>query len=367
MSTNLKILEIFSELRDHRVNRTKLHSMENIIFITMAAVICGAETWNEIEEYGKHKQKWLSTFLDMPNGVPSHDTFNRFFSGMNPENFENCFRKWVQSIVKTIKDDIVSIDGKTICGNRTLEESPLHVVSAWSNRHGLSLGQLKTFDKSNEITIIPELLDSLELSDSVVTIDAMGCQEKIAEKIISKNADYILAVKKNHPGLHEGIIDSFRFITPTSIDINEDFGHGRIEKRTCSMITDLSMIHGINKWKGVKSIVRVESERIIKNTGEIQPSIRYYITSLETDVENIANSIRSHWGIENSLHWMLDVAFSEDSGRKKNKNAALNFSIVSKIALTIIKKDTETKVGVKSRRKIAAWDDDYLLGLMKIE
>lgn len=367
MVEGFKINELLTDLKDHRVNRTKLHSMENIIFISMAAVICGAETWNEIQDYGQDKEEWLKNFLDLSNGIPSHDTFNRFFSTMDPEHFESCFRKWVSAIVKTIKDDIVSIDGKTIKGNRMFDQDPIHVVSAWSNRYSLSLGQLKTHDKSNEITIIPELLDSLDLEGSTITIDAMGCQTDIATKIIDKKANYVLAVKNNHRGLNQGIIDSFRFLKPEEIFIKEDFDHGRIEKRTCTVIKDLSMIDNNEQWTGIKSIIRIDSERIIKTTGEVENSTRYYISSLDSNAENIAYSVRSHWGVENNLHWMLDVAFGEDNGRRRNKNSAMNFSLMNKMALMILNKDTITQLGVKSRRKKANRNNEYLLGLLKIE
>lgn len=356
------------------MNRTKLHSMENIIFISMSAVICGAETWDEIETFGNRRTEWLSRYLDLSNGIPSHDTFNRFFSYLDPVAFEQCFRTWVADIISKVsptldKDgnpirDIISVDGKTIRGSKTFENSAIHIVSAWSNQHKVTLGQLKTEDKSNEITAIPELLEALLIEDSIVTIDAMGCQVDIAETIIEKKADYILAVKGNQPLLVEGIMDSFRFLPPYDIHKRVEGDHGRIETRVCSVITDLSMIENAGNWPNLKSIVKIDSERVDKLTGEVQTSSRYYISSLNTDARTIGRAVRSHWGVENELHWMMDVGFNEDAGRKRNRNAIVNFSLVKKISMMMLKKDNTTKMGIKSKRFQAALDTEYLMQVL---
>lgn len=364
MGSESRLSGIFYELKDHRINRTKLHSMENIIFISLAAIISGAETWNEIQEFGEERYEWLSKHLDLPNGIPSHDTFNRFFSGLDTSKFEECFRKWVSSLGIETAGDIISIDGKTIRGSKGHAQSAIHMVSAWSKNAGITLGQIKTAEKSNEITAIPELLDALFLEGTIVTIDAMGTQTDIADKIVESKADYVLAVKGNQKYLMNGIMDSFKRIAPER-HVVEDFGHGRIEKRTYSVITDLKWIEMLDSWRDLKSIIRLDSEIHNKTTGVRTAETRYYISSL-IDVRKIATAIRSHWGIENSLHWMLDVAFSEDRNRKKNENAVVNFSLMNKIALDMLKREPSLKLGVKSKRLKAAWSLSYLEKVLSI-
>ena len=352
--------DAFKDLKDHRMNRTKLHSLESILFISLAAVIGGAETWNEIEEFGNEKIDWFRKHLDLPNGIPSHDTFNRFFSTMDPSKFEECFRNWVKSIIGDLKNDVIAIDGKTVVGSRGYNRNPLHIVSAWSTSNGISLGQISTAEKSNEITAIPMLLESLMIEGSIITIDAMGTQTDIANMIISSGADYILAVKNNHKILCNNIKESFKIMPVKSVSIEEDFGHGRIEVRKCSIINDLELIDNVSSWIGIKSIVKIDSTRYDKTTQKTETSVRYYISSLNKNATEMAKAIRSHWGIESNLHWMLDVSFGEDNSQKRNKNAVLNFSLLNKIALKILKDDTTSKVGVKSRRLKAGWGTSYL-------
>lgn len=344
--------------------------MENIIFISLAAVVCGASSWNDIELFAKTRKQWLSSFLDMSGGVPSHDTLNRFFSGMNPQYLEECFRDWVASIIERAKADdqqlqVISIDGKTIRGLRTFEESPIHMVSAWSSTYQLSLGQVATEEKSNEITAIPELLDVVAIDGSVVTIDAMGCQRDIAQKILRRGGDYVLAVKGNQGLLLDGIEDSFRMLPPVDSANMNDFGHGRIEHRTCLVTNDLSLVEGSENWPGLQTIVQVSSEREFKKTGKTETSTRYYISSLPANAEIIGKIVRQHWSIENNLHWSMDVSFNEDLDKKRDRNAVVNFSLLNKIALTLLKQDTSSKVGIKSRRKQAGWSPDYLLSLFE--
>lgn len=366
MKVESKFNIIFKELKDHRMNRTKLHSIENIIFISLSAVISGAETWNEIEEFGNNKIEWLSKYLDMPNGIPSHDTFNRFFSSMDTAKFEECFRKWVSSFNIDSVGDVVSIDGKSIRGARTSPTASLHMVSAWSKNGGITLGQVKTPNKGSELKAIPELLDVLFLDGSIVTLDALGAQPNIAEKIIEENADYILQIKKNRIKIVEDMEIAFSSVTPDSVFKSTDKAHGRIEKRVVSVIHSPGLIRKFEQWMNLKTLVRVESENFIASKGKTETSTAYYISSLDTDAKHIGSAIRSHWGIENSLHWMLDVAFSEDRGRKRNENAVVNFSLVNKIALEMLRKEDSKKIGVKSRRLKAAWSNDYLESIIGI-
>lgn len=353
-----------SSMKDPRIDRKKLHQLEDIVFITIAATLSGAESWNEIELFGNQKKQWLSGFLALPNGIPSHDTFNRFFGMLDPIEFESCFSEWVNSLAKVYSGDIVSIDGKTIRGSRGKGvHSAAHLVSAWSKNNQVVLGQIQVDQKSNEITAIPVLLDKLLLEGTIITIDAMGCQKEIAKKIRSKRADYVLAVKENQGDLLEDILDSFKMLPANQTVSDIDFGHGRIETRTCSVISDLSLIEKPHLWKSFSSMVRIKSQRYIKSTGVTQSQTRYYISSLEANAEVFQQAIRSHWSIENNLHWSLDVVFNEDGNRKRARNAAFNFSLINRIALNIIKKD-QTKLSMKAKRLLAGWNNEYLLSLL---
>lgn len=366
IETSPSVLFFFASLPDHRVERTKLHLAEDIVFISIASVLCGADTWDEMEEFGNSKIDWLKTILKLPNGIPSHDTFNRFFASLNPEAFENCFLEWTHHIVKQTSGRVVSIDGKTIRGSKGKgNKSAIHMVSAWIDENQITLGQLKVRDKSNEITAIPLLLDALLISGSIVTIDAMGCQVDIAKKILSKDADYLLAVKNNQSDLFEDIQDSFRMLQPTDVCKDIDYGHGRIETRTCSIIEDFSLIEKAHRWPRLNFIVRLESERYNKATQETECETRYYITSNKSNADFIGRCIRSHWGIENKLHWVLDVAFLEDKNRKRAGNAAHNASLLNRIALNLLKNDKTSRRSVKGKRLKAGWDNEYLLSVLK--
>lgn len=358
------LLGYLSGMKDPRIERKKLHQLEDIVFITIAAVISGAESWNEIELFGKQKKPWLSSFLTLPNGIPSHDTFNRFYASLDPVEFEKVFTAWVQSLVSKYPGDIVAIDGKTVRGSRGKGfHSATHIVSAWSNSNQMIIGQVKVEEKSNEITAIPELLDALLIEGSIITIDAMGCQKEIAKKIRSKKAEYILAVKENQPELIDDIRDSFKMLKPEQVIQQLDFGHGRIETRTCSIISDLSLLEKPTLWKSLSTLIRMESERYIKSTGETQKETRYYISSLCCGAEHILKAIRSHWEIENKVHWSLDVAFNEDASRKRAGNAAVNFSIINRLALNLLKKNDE-KIGMKSKRLLAGWSPEYIFKVL---
>ncbi len=350
------LLTIFSQVEDPRRDLGKEHDLNDILLIGVISVICGANSWNDMEQYGIAKFDFLKTFLKLENGIPSHDTFNRVFSAIDSKQFESCFIKWVKTLADLNDKEVIAIYGKTIKGGKSHgKKSPYHIVSAWASEQNLVLGQVKVSEKSNEITAIPELLKVLCLENTVVTIDAMGCQENIAKSIIAKNADYILAVKGNQGTLLEEIEDEFRFAKTLETYTNQELDHGRIETRKCSIITDFKHIENTNKWKDLTTIVKIESQREFKNThNPIEKATRYYISSIEATAKDFQKAIRSHWTIENKLHWILDVAFSEDASRKRTGNAAQNFAILSKIALNLLKNDKSLKIGSKGKRLKAA-------------
>jgi predicted transposase YbfD/YdcC len=360
-------LKYFSELTDPRVERNREHLLEEILLIAIAAVLSGAESWNDIADYGKDKQEWLQTFLALPSGIPSHDTFNRVFAALDPEEMEKGFAVWVASIAKLTAGEVVAIDGKTLCGTReTGKKKLVHMVSAWANSNNLVLAQRKVDEKSNEITAIPKLLNALELAGTVVTIDAMGCQREIASRIIEKKADYVLAVKENQPGLLADIKDSFQMLAADAVAEEVDCEHGRVERRNCSVVADLSLLERPFEWASLQALVRIESERYHKVSGKTEREIRYYITSLKPDARRLNGAIRQHWGIENKLHWVLDVGFGEDLDRKRAGHAAQNFSLLNRIALNLLKQETTFKRGIKGKRLKAAWNHPYLLKLLGI-
>lgn len=360
-------LQFFAGIKDPRLERTKDHLLLDIIFITIAAVICGAETWNDIEAFGKAKQEWLKSFLKLPNGIPTHDTFNRVYAALDSKELGQCFLSWTQSVTKLTAGEVVSIDGKALRGSRDQgKKSIVHMVSAWAGINNIVLGQQKVDSKSNEITAIPPLLAVLVLKGCIVTIDAMGCQKDIASAIVAKEAHYILAVKGNQGELHQHLQESFRFIQPSSVAQEIDLGHGRIEKRVCSVINDLSMIEQKDQWIKLHSLIKIDAERQIKSTGETQKETRYYISSLQSDAQQLNRCVRSHWKIENSLHWVLDVAFHEDQSRKRAGKAAENFSVINRIALNLLKNEVSTKQGVKGKRLKAGWSNDYLEHVLNI-
>jgi predicted transposase YbfD/YdcC len=360
-------------MKDHRINRKKQHPLINIVAITIVAVICNMETWEEVSLFGNARKTFFSKFLDLKNGIPCKDTFRRFFAALDPEVFEFHFTQWVQSLVKDIDKENISIDGKVVRqAGRMLEDNSIHLVSAWASANGLILGQVKTDEKSNEITAIPSLLDALFLKGSIVTIDAMGCQKEIAKKIVAKEADYVLALKENHPILLEDVIRSFDNKSCHERHQTLDYGHGRIEERKCSIITDLSFILDRDSWTNMQAIVRIESQRTIKKTGAVQQETRYYITS-ETGAEKISHAIRMHWGVENKVHWCLDMVFGEDNSSKRKGFSAQNYSLINKIALNLIRQNKDhdekrfkNKIGINSKRKFALYDDSYLVELLNL-
>lgn len=366
--TTTKLKTIFGQIPDFRRQHKRLYDLESILVIGIVSVLCGANSWDEMEEYARSKEEFLRTFLDLPNGIPSHDTFNRVFSNIDSDKFEACFMDWVSSLAELEPREIIAIDGKTIKGAKSNgSKSPVHMVSAWSSANHMVLGQVKVNEKSNEITAVPELLEALSIQDTIVTADAMSCQREIADIIRDKGADYILAVKGNQGRLYDDLIDEFRAYNKIKTHKSIDVGHGRIETRECSCITNLEFIDDVKSWKDLTTIIKVTSTREFKHSNKPSESAeRYYISSLSADAEDFQKAIRSHWSIENQLHWTLDVAFGEDATRKRAQNASQNFSILCKIALNLLKNEKSLKVGVKSRRLKAGWDNHYLIKLLNI-
>lgn len=364
----MKLKDYFLELPDPRIERTKAHDLIDILVISIVAIICGADDWNMIEAFGKTKQGWFSEFLTLRNGIPSHDTFNRVFSMLDPKKFNECFIKWTESVCKLNNGEVISIDGKALraTAQPSNGQSCVYLVSAWASENKVMLGQQKVSEKSNEITAIPSLLEALVLKGCIITIDAMGCQKEIAKGIIEKEADYILALKGNQGLLNQQVKQSFQLEKPLQISTELDLGHGRIEKRTCSVIDNLQWIEESDKWDSLKTIIKIDSHFEEKATGKISQDTRFYISSLAPNSTKINQAIRKHWLIENSLHWCLDIAFAEDKSRIRNGFADQNFALLRRIGLNLLKNDTANKFGIKNKRILAGWDNAYLAKILKI-
>ena len=366
-SANL-FTESFSILQDpRRTSKGNIqYSLEELLFVTITGAICGYQTWEEIAEYGELKTDWFRKFYAYKK-MPSHDVLSRLFKVLEPKIFSQCFINWVASIATKTATDVVAIDGKTIRGAASKgNKFPLHIVTAFCTKNRLTLGQQSVIEKSNELTAIPTLLDLLNLDGCTVTIDALGCQRNIAEKIIEKKADYILQVKNNQQYLKDEIEDYFNSKMEREIHSSLTQGHGRIEKRKCEMICNLECFTELKNWKNLKSIVKICSERTIKNTGEKSTEFRYYITSIKGDAKRLNEAIKSHWAIENNLHWCLDVIFKEDGQLKRSGNAAENFNIVNKAALGLLDNENSTKHFKPMKRMKAAHNDDYRELILKV-
>lgn len=366
--SSVAIIDHFLKLDDPRLNRKKEHLLIDIVTITICAVICGADDWVAISQFGVARESWFKTFLKLPNGIASHDTFGRVFSLISPEKFQMCFRNWVQSIASVFDNEIIAIDGKTLrrSHDHGVGKSAIHMVSAWASQNRLTLGQIKTDEKSNEITAIPELLKVLDIKDCIVTIDAMGCQKTIAKQIIDQGGDYALSLKGNHGNLLKSVEKVFNKIENQAYYENEngdyyetkDVNHGRVEYRRHCVINEIQQIDKAKEWKGLKTIGMVESER--HADGKITTERRYYILSLDNNAKRFAEAVRAHWGIENSVHWVLDVAFREDDSRTRKGYSSENLSVVRHLAANLLRQEKTAKVGVKNKRLLAAWDNDYL-------
>lgn len=363
-----RVMDHFQSIPDYRVNRRRRHELIDILVITICAIICGADEWTEVEEYGNAKIEWLKTFLKLPNGIPSHDTFGRVFARLNPDALQKAFLSWVNAVETITAGQLVALDGKTL--RRTFDKASkkvaIHMVSAWACQDHLVLGQVQVQDKSNEITAIPKLLEVLDLQGCTVTLDAMGCQKEIAAKIIDQQADYVLSLKGNQGTLKEDVELFFQDAqqrhfqkVPHQYLQTTDGEHGRIEVRRYYTVSDVSRLEGLAAWKGLSSLGMVEATREID--GSLSREVRYFISSLDGDVHRFAHAVRGHWGIENSLHWTLDVAFREDDSRIRQGHASANLAVLHHIALNLLKQEKSLKRGVKCRRHKAGRHDDYLL------
>ena len=370
----LAIAEYFSGITDPRIDRCKRHSLLNILVIAVCATVGGADNFVEIELWANKRLDWLRTFLDLPNGIPSHDTFGRVLAKLDPDELERCFTEAVAAAQELIKGEVVSIDGKTLRGSydNYHGKSAVHTVSAFASESSVVLGQTAVADRSNEITAIPELLKMLYLKETIVTIDAMGCQRNIAEQILGSEADYVLAVKKNQEDLYERVKDIFdvgaRYgFGDVEVSYTDTLGkdHGRVELRRCWVVTDPEFLKYADpkpQWPGLRALVKVSAERRINGKTSVQD--RYYISSLPADATQLLAAVRAHWGIENKVHWSLDVTFKEDGSRVRSGNAATNLALLRRLALNLLKSEKSTKLSLACKRKEAAWDNDYLLKVL---
>lgn len=354
----------FSGMKDpRRTNRGNLrYPLEEILFLCISAVLSGMNEWTSIVMFGGLKLEWLRQYYPYKHGIPSHDVLGKVFAALEPDEFNKCFREWINSIAELTGGEVIAIDGKTLRGsaNKALLQSALHVVSAYATGNRLCLAQEVVAEKSNEITAIPVLLQMLDIKGCTVTTDAMGCQKKVAEAIIDKEADYVLMVKDNQPELKAQVEKVFRMQEATAPKAEDtDVGHGRIEQRTCIVTSELAFLDVADHWKGLKSIAKIISERTDKRSGKKTVETRYYISSLGAIPSVINQTVRCHWGIENNLHWSLDVIFREDYSLKKKGNAALNYNIIAKMALAMLEKPIGPKCSKPQKRIKAALDDEF--------
>jgi predicted transposase YbfD/YdcC len=342
-----------------------MYPLEEILFLSISALICGLNNWQATVIFGKQKIDWLRKFFPYRNGIPSPDTLERVFSALDPEQFDQCFRDWINEISSLAAGEVVAIDGKTMRGSydRGSDTKAKHIVSAYAAQSHLCLGQQCVDQKSNEITAIPELLKVLSIQGCLVSIDAIGCQTEIALKIRGKQADYLLAVKENQKDLCEQVDKVFGLATIGSIDTQINVGHGRVESRKCSVINDLTFLDGKEKWYDLNTILRIETERYNKTTAKTSREERYYISSAKFTAQQFNLKVRSHWAVENNLHWMLDVSFGEDDSRRRKQNHAINFNIMAKTALTLLKQNDQ-KIPISHKKHNAILDDKFREKLM---
>ena len=381
-SPNLSLVEHFGSLRDPRINRRREHDLIDILVISICCLLCGGEGFNDMEDFGKAKYDWFKTFLRLRNGIPSHDTFNRVFAALDPKEFLDCFLRWTQSLRQAVPQEIVALDGKALRRASAKGEQMKYVVSAWAESNALVLGQWKVADKSNEITAIPELLRVLELSGCIVTTDAMGCQRKIAKEIIEADADYVLALKGNQETVHEEVksfLDATLLeqqtprpkgakLSPAAATLASwetvEKDHGRLEIRRHFQSDHLDWFADRSKWEGLKSLGMIESLREVD--GKVTTERRYYLSSLPLQIGTFARAVRSHWGVENKVHWIMDVCFREDQSRARAGYAAENLATLRRLALNLLQREKTKKRGIKGKQLNAGWDHAYLLRLLGI-
>ena len=372
MSTTF--LKHFNSITDPRIERCKKHKLMDILLLAISAVLSGAEGWEDIEDFGHLKLDWLKKYGTFDAGIPRHDTIARVICRLKADEIEHAFQSWISSLIETTGTDIIAIDGKTARRSFTTKDrkSALHTVSAWSCQHQLVLGQTAVDSKTNEITAIPELLTMLDIENSIITLDAMGCQQEIAKQIIKQKADYILALKGNHSGMQSELEawwhkSEREGLTKSNYDKHTEIssGHGRIETRTCQqLLIDKSWLAKAYRWSGLKSIIQVTAEVHDKSAGTDSTETRWYISSLDLNAEQALNAVRSHWQVE-SMHWMLDMNFREDESRIRKKQGPLVFNVMRKIAMALFKRDATKSASMARKKKMAGLDDDYRSTLLE--
>jgi predicted transposase YbfD/YdcC len=363
--TRFTIQHHFRKLKDPRINRRKLHLLLDIIVVALCAVLCGAKDWQQIETFAKQRHEWLRRFLKLPNGIPSHDTFERVFDRIDPQAFHRCFQDWVAAIAENLKIKHIAIDGKTLRGSGSSKLGALHLVSAWATEHHLCLGQVATAEKSNEITAIPELLELLELHGAIVTIDAMGCQKAIASKVLERGGHYVLIAKDNQPTLREEIETKIRETLAGDLDgvqhdqhSTEDRGHGRVERRHCTILTDLEGMSCQKEWEGMSVIGMYVRERQV-GTASPTLEISYFIGDKKMNAKSYLKVLRDHWGVENNLHWQLDITFAEDDNQVSKRSSAENLTLLRKLALIMLKRHP-SKQSLACKQWNAALNTEFL-------
>lgn len=361
------IAKHFEQVEEPRIDRSKAHLLIDILTIAILAVICGADSWVGMESYGKAKEPWLKTFLSLPHGIPSHDTFARVFARLEPEQLQTAFLSWVRSVSQLTDGEVIAIDGKRVrrSYDQGKNQGAIHMVSAWASQNRLVLAQRKVDDKSNEITAIPALLKVLDLEGCIVTIDAIGTQKAIAQQIVAQGGDYVLALKGNQGGLHEDVQQLFDWVHKQNFEnVDHDFhetldaGHGRIEKRRCWSLGQVEELLDSQQWAKLTSIAMVEAIR--EENGHTSRAVRFYISSLAPEAKKLATAIRTHWSIENPLHWVLDAAFNEDDCRIRTGHAPENLGMLRQLAVSALNQEKTAKMGIKNKRLRAGWDNDYL-------
>jgi predicted transposase YbfD/YdcC len=369
-SSSPQLKDHFVTIAEPRTGPAQLHELLDILMIAICARLCGADSFTDIALWGRCQQDWLKTWLSLPHGIPSHDTFNRVFGLIKPAEFAACFQSWTEALRQTVAGEVIAIDGKTLRGSRSKTQGPLHLVNVWASTNRLVLAQLAVDDKSNEITAVPQLLRALELSGCIVTVDALNCQKNIAKEISEADADYVLALKGNHGTLHDEVktfLDDARQHqfqgVPHSFVKTTDKEHGRLETRRYWITEDIDWLADKPQWEKLRSIGLVE--RVVEVDGKVQTERAYYLSSLAAEAERFAGAVRGHWGVENSVHWVLDVQMNEDACRVRDRYATQNLATLRVFCLNLLRRDQQHKVGVRAKQKAAGWSPQYLLSLLK--